>query len=91
MVGTGKNAHVFIEERGLRQLSDAGAIKAMVDEVIRANPENLKKYRDGKTNLFGFFVGQVLKASGGSANPTMVSSMMKEALDSMTDTTTAES
>jgi aspartyl-tRNA(Asn)/glutamyl-tRNA(Gln) amidotransferase subunit B len=91
MVGTGRSAQAFIEERGLRQVSDAGAIKALVDEVIAANPDNLRKYRDGKTNLFGFFVGQVLKASGGSANPTMVSSMMREALDAMTDTTSTES
>jgi Asp-tRNA(Asn)/Glu-tRNA(Gln) amidotransferase B subunit len=49
--------------------------------VIRTNPDNLKKYREGKTNLLGFFVGQVLKASGGSANPSIVTELMKGALD----------
>jgi aspartyl-tRNA(Asn)/glutamyl-tRNA(Gln) amidotransferase subunit B len=81
MIETGKKADVIIEEQGLRQVSDTGAIKALVDKVIADNPDNLEKYRNGKTNLFGFFVGQVLKASGGSANPSIVSSMMKEALD----------
>lgn len=90
MIGSGKLADVFISERGLTQLSDEGAIRTMVDEVIRANPDNLKKYLDGKSNLFGFFVGQVLKASGGSANPSIVSSMMKEALDSLNTQTRTE-
>lgn len=81
MIETGKKADVIIEEQGLRQVSDTSAIKALVDKVIADNPDNLEKYRNGKTNLFGFFVGQVLKASGGSANPSIVSSIMKEALD----------
>lgn len=81
LIGSNRTADQIVEERGLRQNSDAGALKAMVDKVVADNPDNLQKYRDGKTNLFGFFVGQVLKASGGSANPTMVSALMKEALD----------
>ena len=84
MLETGKTADVIIEEQGLRQVSDTSAIKALVDKVLADNPDNLEKYRSGKTNLFGFFVGQVLKASGGSANPSIVSSMMKEALDGST-------
>ncbi|MBK9181707.1 MAG: Asp-tRNA(Asn)/Glu-tRNA(Gln) amidotransferase subunit GatB [Ignavibacteria bacterium] len=90
MVGSGRTAQEFIEERGLRQISDEGAIKTMVDEVVRNNPDNLKKYIEGKTNLFGFFVGQVLKASGGSANPTMVSALMKEALEASQSSNTVE-
>lgn len=90
MVGSGRTADEFIAERGLTQLSDEGAIRTMVEDVIRGNPDNLRKYLDGKSNLFGFFVGQVLKASGGSANPSIVSSMMKEALDSLTTQTRTE-
>jgi Asp-tRNA(Asn)/Glu-tRNA(Gln) amidotransferase B subunit len=90
MVGSGRTADEFIAERGLMQLSDEGAIRTMVDDVIRANPDNLTKYLDGKSNLFGFFVGQVLKASGGSANPSLVSSIMKEALDSLNTQTRTE-
>lgn len=81
MLGTNKTAAEFIEERGLRQVSDVSVLKALVDDVIRANPDNRQKYRDGKTNLLGFFVGQVLKASGGSANPSIVTELMKGALD----------
>ena len=81
MLGSNKLAAEFIEERGLRQVSDVSVLQAMVDDVIRANPDNLTKYKDGKTNLLGFFVGQVLKASGGSANPSIVTELMKGALD----------
>ena len=81
MLGSNKLAAEFIEERGLRQVSDVSVLKAMVEDVIRTNPDNLKKYREGKTNLLGFFVGQVLKASGGSANPSIVTELMKGALD----------
>lgn len=90
MVGSGRTAQEFIEERGLSQISDEGAIKTLVDDVVRNNPDNLKKYISGKTNLFGFFVGQVLKASGGSANPTIVSSLMKDALEAVQSSNTVE-
>jgi len=90
MIGSGRSAQDFIEERGLRQISDEGAIKALVEDVVRNNPDNLKKYIEGKTNLFGFFVGQVLKASGGSANPSIVSTLMKEALESSQSSNTVE-
>jgi aspartyl-tRNA(Asn)/glutamyl-tRNA(Gln) amidotransferase subunit B len=83
MVSTGAMAEQIIEEQGLRQVSDTSAIKAIVDKVLADNPDNLAKYISGKTNLFGFFVGQALKASGGSANPSIVSSIMKEALDAI--------
>ncbi|MFM8770542.1 MAG: Asp-tRNA(Asn)/Glu-tRNA(Gln) amidotransferase subunit GatB [Candidatus Kapaibacterium sp.] len=84
MLGTGRTAHELIEERGLKQVSDPSALLAMVQNVIQSNPDNVQKYRDGKTNLLGFFVGQVLKASGGTANPAMVTQLMKEALESST-------
>lgn len=81
MLGSNKLAAEYIEERGLRQVSDVSVLRALVDDVIRSNPDNLRKYKDGKTNLLGFFVGQVLKASGGSANPSIVTELMKGALD----------
>lgn len=81
MLASGATADVIIEEQGLRQVSDTVAIKALVDQVLADNPDNLAKYKSGKTNLFGFFVGQVLKASGGSANPAVTGSIMREALD----------
>ena len=90
MIGSGRVAQEFIDERGLSQISVEGAIKMLVDDVIRNTPDNLKKYSEGKTNLFGFFVGQVLKASGGSANPSIVSSLMKEALESVQGSNTLE-
>ena len=69
MVSTGKDADTIIEEQGLRQVSDTGAIEALVDQVIADNPDKVADYRGGKTKLMGWFVGQVMKASGGKANP----------------------
>ena len=84
MLGTQRTARQIIDERGLVQVSDPSALAAMVSEVISANPGNVEKYKSGKTNLLGFFVGQVLKASGGTANPSMVTQLMKDALESTT-------
>lgn len=81
LVGTRRMADDIIVERGLKQESNEGVLQKMVDDVLRDNPDNVAKYKNGKDNLFGFFVGQVLKASGGSANPTMVQTLMKKALD----------
>ncbi len=81
LLATGELATDVIARKGLTQNSDAGALEEMVRAVIQANPDNLTKYKDGKTNLLGFFVGQVIKASGGTANPSMVSELMKSALD----------
>ena len=84
MIGTGRLAQEYVEERGLTQVSDPSALAALVQSVIQANPDNVQKYKGGKTNLLGFFVGQVLKASGGTANPAMVTDLMKNALESST-------
>lgn len=70
----------IIESRGLKQVSDSGAIEAMIDEVINANPKQVEDYRGGKDKLFGFFVGQVMKASKGQANPAQVNDILKEKL-----------
>lgn len=78
---TGQQADVIIAERGLEQVTDAGAIEAVIDEVIAANPGQLEQYRAGKTKLMGFFVGQTMKASGGKANPQQVNEILKRKLD----------
>ena len=78
--GEGADADAVIESKGLKQVTDTGAIEAMIDEVIAANPEQLQQYRDGKEQLFGFFVGQVMKASKGKANPGQVNEILKQKL-----------
>ena len=75
------DADTVIEAKGLKQVTDASAIEAMVDEVIAANPQQLEQYRAGKTKLMGFFVGQVMKASAGKANPAQVNEILKRRLD----------
>jgi glutaminyl-tRNA synthetase len=70
----------IIAERGLAQVSDEGAIAALVDEVIAANPDKVEAYRAGKTALVGFFVGQVVRASGGKANPQVIQKLVAERL-----------
>ena len=77
----GQDADTVIEEKGLRQVSDAGAIEALVDQVITGNPERVADYRGGKTKLMGWFVGQVMKASGGKANPRAVNEALRARLD----------
>ena len=81
MVETGGNAATIIEEKGLKQVSDTGAIEAMIDDVLAANQDKVDEYRGGKDKLFGFFVGQVMKASKGQANPGMVNQLLKSKLD----------
>ena len=76
----GGGADAIIEARGMRQISDSGAIETLVDEVISANPDQLEQYRQGKQKVFGFFVGQVIKLSKGKANPKQVSALLKKRL-----------
>ena len=66
-----------IDKLGLKQVSDTGAIESMCDEIIAANPDKVEQYKGGKDKLFGFFVGQVMKASKGSANPQAVNEILK--------------
>lgn len=73
-------ADVVIEQRGLKQLTDRSAIEAMIDEIIAANPGQVEQYRAGKEKLMGFFVGQVMKASKGRANPQIVNELLREKL-----------
>jgi aspartyl-tRNA(Asn)/glutamyl-tRNA(Gln) amidotransferase subunit B len=80
MLETGENPGRIVEERGLRQTSDTGAIDAAIAAVLAANPDKLAEYRAGKDKLFGFFVGQVMKAMAGKANPQVVNELLKKAL-----------
>ncbi|HCT40544.1 MAG TPA: Asp-tRNA(Asn)/Glu-tRNA(Gln) amidotransferase GatCAB subunit B [Moraxellaceae bacterium] len=80
MDGEGASADEIIEKKGLKQESDSGAIEALIDEVIAANPDNVTAYRSGKDKLFGFFVGEVMKRSKGKANPGQVNEILKKKL-----------
>jgi aspartyl-tRNA(Asn)/glutamyl-tRNA(Gln) amidotransferase subunit B len=80
MWSEGKSADSIIEAKGLRQITDSSAIEAVIDAVIAANPAQLKDYRSGKDKLFGFFVGQVQKATGGKANPAQLNELLKTKL-----------
>ena len=71
----------IIEAKGWVQISDEGAIKGIVEGIINAHPNEVQAYRNGKTNLLGFFVGQVMKQTRGQANPSMTSSILKEEID----------
>jgi aspartyl-tRNA(Asn)/glutamyl-tRNA(Gln) amidotransferase subunit B len=78
MFETGRPAAAIVEEKGLRQVSDEGAIAAAVDQVLAGNADKLAEYKAGKDKLFGFFVGQVMKATGGKANPALVNELLKK-------------
>ncbi len=80
MLETGDAPGKIVEERGLKQTSDTGAIEAVIAEVLAKNPNQLEQYRGGKVALFGFFVGQTMKAMGGKANPGVVNELLKKAL-----------
>jgi len=81
MFETGKAPDVIVAEKGLKQVSDSGAIETLIDDVMNANADKVAEYRGGKDKLFGFFVGQVMKASGGQANPGMVNDILRQKLD----------
>jgi aspartyl-tRNA(Asn)/glutamyl-tRNA(Gln) amidotransferase subunit B len=75
------DADAVIEKKGLKQITDTGAIEKIIDDVIAANPDSVAAYKGGKDKLFGFFVGQVLKATGGKANPGQVNDLLKKKLN----------
>ena len=78
---TGREPGVIIEERGLVQISDEATLLPIIREVLRQNPDNVAKYKSGKQQVFGFFVGQVMKATRGQANPQVVNGLLKRELD----------
>ncbi|MCW4460428.1 Asp-tRNA(Asn)/Glu-tRNA(Gln) amidotransferase subunit GatB [Sphingomonas sp. BT-65] len=81
MLETGDDPAKIVEERGLKQTSDTGAIEAEIAKVLEANADKVAEYRSGKDKLFGFFVGQTMKAMAGKANPSVVNDLLKKALD----------
>jgi aspartyl-tRNA(Asn)/glutamyl-tRNA(Gln) amidotransferase subunit B len=80
MVDTGRPPAAIVEERGLRQVTDTGAIEAAVDAVLAAHADKVAEYRAGKEKLFGFFVGQVMKAMAGKGNPALVNEVLRARL-----------
>lgn len=78
---TGKNPDEIVKQKGLTQISDSGAIEKIIDEIIQKNEKSVTEYRNGKEKLFGFFVGQVMKASMGQASPDAVNEMLKKKLN----------
>lgn len=81
MMASGATPGDVIRTKGLEQISDSSVLEPIVDALIDANPENVEKYRSGKTNVFGFFVGQVMKETRGQANPQIVNELLKKKLD----------
>jgi aspartyl-tRNA(Asn)/glutamyl-tRNA(Gln) amidotransferase subunit B len=80
MVKSGKGADATVAELGLAQVSDESAIAAECEKIIAAEPAKLAEYRAGRDKLFGFFVGQVMKAMGGKANPKVINDVLKQKL-----------
>ena len=80
MLETGDAAGVIVERDGLKQTSDTGAIEAEIAKILAANADKVAQYQGGKEALFGFFVGQTMKAMQGKANPQVVNDLLKKAL-----------
>lgn len=80
MLKTGKTAAAIVEEKGLQQITDTSALESAIDAVLAANPDKVAEYKGGKDKLFGFFVGQVMKNTGGKANPAVVNDLLKKKL-----------
>ncbi len=80
MVETGKSATAIVEQKGLRQVTDTSAIDEAIDKVLVQHADKLAEYRSGKEKLFGFFIGQVMKATAGKANPAMLNDLLKKKL-----------
>ncbi|HIP28379.1 MAG TPA: glutamine--tRNA ligase, partial [Sulfurovum sp.] len=81
MVKSGENPTQIVETKGLVQISDPAKISPIIDEIIANNPDNVAKFKAGNTKLLGFFVGQVLKATGGKANPQVVNELVVKKLN----------
>jgi aspartyl-tRNA(Asn)/glutamyl-tRNA(Gln) amidotransferase subunit B len=80
MLETGKRAAILVDERGLKQVTDSGAIDGAIDAVLAAQADKVAEYRSGKEKLFGFFVGQVMKATQGKANPALLNELLRNKL-----------
>ena len=80
MLETGKSAADIVKDKGLQQVTDTGAIEKSIDDILAANPDKVAEYKSGKDKLFGFFVGQIMKATGGKVNPAMLNDLLKKKL-----------
>ena len=80
MLEAGASPKKLVEERGLAQVSDEGAIRAVIQKIMDENPKNVEDYRAGRDKLFGFFVGQAMKETKGSANPKVINDLLKQML-----------
>ncbi len=80
MFGSGESARAIVEREGLRQISDTGALGAVIDQVLAANPRQVEQYKAGKSAVLGFLMGQIMKATRGQANPAAVNQLLKEKL-----------
>ena len=81
MITNGEKASAVVEKKGLSQISDENAIKEIVQKIIDAHPSEVEAYKNGKTNLLGFFVGQVMKETKGRANPKTVNELVRAFLE----------
>jgi aspartyl-tRNA(Asn)/glutamyl-tRNA(Gln) amidotransferase subunit B len=81
MFATGKSARQIVEERGLVQITDEEALRQIVEEVIAANPKAVQEFLSGNEKVLGFFVGQVMKATKGKANPQLANKLVREVLE----------
>ncbi len=80
MLSSGKDAVDIVESKGLKQVTDVGAIESAIDAVLNANPDKVAEYKAGKDKMFGFFVGQIMKSTGGKANPSLLNEILKKKL-----------
>jgi len=80
MYSTGESARVIMEREGLKAMSDTGELEKIIDGVIAANPKQVEQYRGGKTAVMTFFVGQVMKATRGQANPASATEILTRKL-----------
>jgi aspartyl-tRNA(Asn)/glutamyl-tRNA(Gln) amidotransferase subunit B len=81
MYETGKDAKKIVEDNGMTQMSDEGAIKEIVEKIVAANPKSVEDYKAGKDRAIGFLVGQVMKETHGKANPGIVNKFLLEILN----------
>ena len=83
--GSSRSAAELVSERGMRQVSDQGALQAAVDAVLARSQKQVEQYRSGKTGVLGYFVGQVMKETRGQANPKLVSQLLEQVLEGRQD------
>ena len=81
LYATGKDPAQIVEQKGLKQMSDSGALESIIQAIVAQNPAQVQQYRKGKTKVIGFFVGKVMAETKGQANPNLVSDLLKKTLE----------